>query len=576
MDGWITIGTKIDNKNFDKQIDALETKIERAEKDMEIAIKNKNPEVAKQIGIDIEKMKNKLVSLKKQQDKVNSQGFDKFGNSVESSIKKVGRLVLGVFSIASAYRFVSQASGTLAQYDKQYASNLEYIRFALAQGIAPVLRYLVNLAGKLLSYLNYILNAWFGINMFSKASAKNFAKGAGSAKEIRKSLAGFDEMNVAGSASSGTGGVGMPSMDISGINEKQPAWLEWIAENKDIILSALGGIAGAITAIRLGLGGIKALGIGVIIFGVIKAVQDLLKYLKEPTWENFGKLIQSIGIVVIGLGVAFLGLPAIIAGVAILVVGTIVRFWEQIKGFFQNGIDWLQSKSDFIREKFGDTAGEIYDHFVDALRGVLTIFDSFFSGVKKIFDGIIMLITGVFTGNWKKAWEGLKMIVSGVFEGVVGILKGAITTIVDMVVVVGKTAGSIISSTFKAVVNGILSAIESILNNPIRTINSLISVINAVPGINLRKLSTFKLPRLAVGGIVNMPGKGIPIGGAIAGEAGPEGVIPLTDSQAMETLGQAIGRYITINANIVNNMNGRTISKELQRIKGQQDFAYNT
>ena len=69
----------------------------------------------------------------------------------------------------------------------------------------------------------------------------------------------------------------------------------------------------------------------------------------------------------------------------------------------------------------------------------------------------------------------------------------------------------------------------------------------------------------------------MPVGGgrALAGEAGAEGIIPLTDNQAMETLGEAIGRYITINANIVNSMNGRTISRELQRIRGTQDFAYN-
>ena len=105
--------------------------------------------------------------------------------------------------------------------------------------------------------------------------------------------------------------------------------------------------------------------------------------------------------------------------------------------------------------------------------------------------------------------------------------------------------------------------------------SSLIDVINEVPGIDLGKLSTFKLPRLAVGGIVNMPGRGVPIGGAIAGEVSKEGVLPLTDSQAMEELGATIGRYITINANITNTMNGRVISRELQKINTNSDFARN-
>ena len=96
-----------------------------------------------------------------------------------------------------------------------------------------------------------------------------------------------------------------------------------------------------------------------------------------------------------------------------------------------------------------------------------------------------------------------------------------------------------------------------------------------MPGINLGTLKTFNLPRLAVGGIVNMPGRGVPIGGAIAGEVSKEGVLPLTDSQAMEELGATIGRYITINANITNTMNGRVISREIKKINANNDFALN-
>ena len=72
-----------------------------------------------------------------------------------------------------------------------------------------------------------------------------------------------------------------------------------------------------------------------------------------------------------------------------------------------------------------------------------------------------------------------------------------------------------------------------------------------------------------------MPGRGVPVGGAITGEAGMEGVVPLTDSQAMETLGATIGKYITINANITNTMNGRVISREIKKINANNDFALN-
>ena len=72
---------------------------------------------------------------------------------------------------------VRQASSTLATYDKQYGANLEYIRYALAQSIAPILQWIVNMAGTLLKYINSSLSELFGINLFGKASAKGGERG---------------------------------------------------------------------------------------------------------------------------------------------------------------------------------------------------------------------------------------------------------------------------------------------------------------------------------------------------------------------------------------------------------------
>ena len=42
---------------------------------------------------------------------------------------------------------------------------------------------------------------------------------------------------------------------------------------------------------------------------------------------------------------------------------------------------------------------------MDALQQVLNFFDSIFTAIKGVFDGIIQFVTGVFTGNWQQAWE---------------------------------------------------------------------------------------------------------------------------------------------------------------------------
>lgn len=537
------------------------------------------------------KQKIETVNLQKQVAEVDKMkdSFKNVGSSIQKSITNVARLALGIFSVAGAYMMVRRASSDLVNYDKQYATNLEYIRYALTQAIAPVLQWIVRLAATLLGYINAIVQAWFGINLFSRGSAKNFQKmkaGAGgvakAAKEIKKQLAGFDEINMltdqSDSGAGGGGGAGgaTPDFDLSALQGEPPEWLRWIIDHKDLILAIMTGIAAGLLAWKLGLSGIKALGIGVMVAGIVYAIQGLLKYLKEPTWENFGKIIQGIGIAVIGLGVAFLGLPAIITGVVILIVGTIIKYWDKIKDYLQNGIDWLMNKSDWVHEKLGDTIGNIYDIFVNNLQLILNWFDMTFKNMKQILDGIINFVKGVFTGNWRQAWEGVRQIFGGIFDWI----KNTVSTVIQIswnnLTAFASTVGNAVASIFRAIVNSVLNTIERILNSPIRSINNLIGVINAIPGVNLSRLPTINLPRLKVGGIINMPNKGTMLGSAIGGESGKEGVLPLTDTQAMAELGKEIGKWININATVPVYVGNRQIAREIRKIDAEDNFAYNT
>lgn len=549
----------------------------------------------KQIQDNVQGYKTKIesVKLQKQQAQVDSikNNFEGVSKSVGKAIGRVARLALGVISVASAYRLVSQASSTLGQYDEQYATNLEYIRYLIAQAIAPALKYVVNLASTLLSYLNYILNTWFGITLFSKNSAKNFMNAKNSTGGISKNTGKikkdlqttpFDEMNILtdtsdSGTSGGGGGAVAPSIDPSLLQGEIPDWLQWIVEHKEEILAVMAGVASGLLAWQLGLSAIQALGIGVMIAGIVYTIESLLDYLNDPSWENFGKVIQGIGVTIVGLGILIASVPVAVAGAIVLIIGTIVKYWEQIKSFFQGGIDWLTSKSDWVHEMFGETIGKIYNDFVKNLQLILNFCDDTFKNIKSIFDNLISFVRNVFTGNWKGAWNNIKNIFITIWNQIKNTFLTVVNLINNMVIIVAQTTGSIIAGVFKAVVNAVLNTIETVLNAPIRAINSLIGVINDVPGINLGTLSTFNLPRLAKGTILNAPGRGVPVAGgtAIAGEAGREAYLPLSDTQLLEELGSTIGKYITINANIPVSMNGRVISRQLQQIRNDKEFAYN-
>lgn len=560
-------------REIDKQVPKIEKVYENLDK---IKLKqNENNE-------KISQFKSKIESIKA--DNIHNSLND-VGKNISSQISKIGKMAMAVIGVRTAWNAVRSAVSIVTQYNEQVSADFEYMRFCIANLLAPAVQSLIRLLYTLLSYVNAISTAWFGINLFGNFSVKAFQKmqksasgTAKSAKEIQKSLQGFDEMNVLSDITSndsgnvgGAGGASVPSMDLSGIQAEIPEWFKWIIDNKDLILSTMAGITSGLLAWKLGFSGLKSLGIGLIIGGIVYAIQAIADYLKDPSWENFGKVIQGIGTAIVGLGILIGNVPLVIAGAITLIIGTIVKHWEQIKSFFQSGIDWLTSQSDWVHQMFGDTIGNIYDTCVDGLQQLLNFFDSIFTMIKGIFDGFIMFIQGVFTGDWEKAWEGIKKIFSSIWEGIKGVFFSIWDSITSVVATVGSTVGNIISNVFKAVVNAVLRTIENVLNSPIRAINGLIGVINSVPGINLTTLNTFNLPRLAKGGIVSQPTM------AVVGEAGKEAVMPLeNNTEWIDLLAEKLASRIGNNGGYyIIQLDSRTIQRGIAKRKQQLSFATN-
>lgn len=543
MDGYVVIGTKVDTKSFDAQIDYIESQLQEIEDKLKQADMGFEVGDTMKLEAQYEKLSQKLSVLKQKKEELNKtdlsniqKSIDNVGKSTSNTIKKVSKWALAIFGVRSAYMFVRQSASTLSQYNEKIASDLEYIRFALASSLQPIIEGLIQLAYKLLTYVNYIAQAWFGVNLFANASSKSMEKGAKSADKMKKSLTGFDEMNVLQDTSaSGAGGATASSVDLSQWQGEVPNWIQWIANNKDIVIAGLLGIAGGLTAINFGLKAIQGLGIGLILAGIVLLIQGIVDFIKDPSWDNFLTILQGIALVVAGIAILMGGWIVALVALGVAIVAYVIKNWDKVKEILGKVGSW-------------------------------------------IYDNIIKPVGDFFVGLWNGIVSGVKtavQLIKDAFGSIISFFSNLISKIVNLFKTIGTKVGDAIGSAFKIVINGVLKAIENILNFPIKSINKLIGVINKVPGINIKTLPTFSLPRLAVGGIVNMPGRGVPVGGAIAGESGREGVIPLTDSQAMETLGATIGKYININLTNITKLDNRQIAKEQKKINAQNDFAFN-
>lgn len=450
----------------------------------------------------ISEFKRKIESIKVKNVEKN---LDNVGKSISSQIGKIGKMAMAVVGVRSAWALVSRAVALVKQYNPQVSTDFEYMAYALSNILVPAVQGFVKLLYTILSYINAISTAWFGINLFSNSSVKNFQKMKNSAtgtakatKEINKNLAGFDEAYVLqDKSSSGGSGVSTPSMDLSSMQSEIPAWLKFIIDNKDLILEVLGGISAGILAIKFGCEGIKAIGIGIFVAGIIGLIESIIKYLNNPSWENFGKIISNIGLIIAGLGIIVTGIPAIIAGAVLAIVGLVVSNWDKIKEILQSAVEWMYSKMDWVKENFGLFGQAIWQGMIDLVETGIDIFDGLFSGIKNILDGIIKVFKGIFTGDMKTVLEGFKQIFKGIFESLYSIAIKPLNLII-------KSINHLINGTNK--------------------IN--FDIPSWVPGFGGKKFgfNIPKIPLLAKGTVLTRP---TPV---IAGEAGAEMVAPLENN----------------------------------------------
>ena len=605
MDGWVVISTKLDSKQLEKDLKSAERRLQQYEKEAEKLTKTKvkteidlksyeeqkriisettdeinkyaqtQEEVQKNLNFEktqLEELNTKYSSQLKSLDEVNrkikenakNQALVKtqiaettkqlnnskgivglkdvmrdIGKETSKAIKNVTRYALAVFGIRSAYMAVRRAIDTISQQDEQLATDIEYMKNALAYTLEPLVRKIVELAKQLMFYVAYIIKAWTGRNIFENAN-KSLENANSEAKKLSKTLAGFDEMNILSDTSSSSGGgVSTPSFDLTAPEDiEAPSWIRWIAENKDIVISGLAGIASGLTAVYLGLTAIQGLGIGLVIAGVVFAVQNLIKFLKNPAFESFMNIFIGIGVAITGVGVLITSLPVVIAGAITAAVALIVKNYDFVIGLFNKMINWFEK--DFVgvlRYLFGPIGDIIAQPFIFAINYLKGSFEGLYGGIKKIVDGIVKLFKGDFKSGITSVFSGLKSILL-------------------------------------APINALISGINSL----IRGLNKIsFDIPDWIPKIGGKKwgFNIPQIPKLAVGGIVNMPGRGINYGGANIGENGAEGVIPLTDTQAMETLGATIGKYININFTNITKLDNRQIAREQKKINAQNDFAFN-
>lgn len=269
--------------------------------------------------------------------------------------------------------------------------------------------------------------------------------------------------------------------------------VEWVVENKDVLLALAAGIGTAVAAY-------KAYKVAVTAYNAIMGVYKVVTAASATGTFTLAGAMTALNLPVL----------AVVAAIGLVVAAGVLLYknWDTVK-----------AKAAQLGAKISEIWGNVKAWVTNAVTGLVSVFQNTFpvlsayltgwwqsisaaiENVKAIFQNIIDFVKNVFSGNWSAAWQNIVNIFGNVFGMIVNLAK--------------------------APINGVISAINWVLSK----INSIsVTIPDWVPGVGGQTLgfNIPTIPALAAGGVATAPTL------AMVGEGGePEAIMPLSKLAAL-------------------------------------------
>lgn len=556
---WDQVNNKIDRYNRE---------IEKANGDIDVS-KSRAGELAAQLasaGRSTEKMS---AGVKK---------AEKSAKTFASRMKSVVRSALVFTVITQALSKFRNWIGDVIKVSPEATAAIARLKGALLTLVQPLVNIIIPAFTKFVNILAAIINKIASVFAVltgktvesSKAAAEALNKqtsalnGTGAAaKEAKKQLLGFDEINqLTEDTSGGGGGSGTIAPDFSGFDDTE--------DELNTILGLVGAIATGLLAWKIASLFTDSLSM---IGGIALAAAGAfaLVYFWLDAWnngidmQNFLGMLAGAAALAGGLAIAFgstaAGIALVIGGLAMLVVG--------IKDVIENGFT-LENTLTIIAGLLaaglgiGLLTGNWIPLLIAGIAAALIALVSFtghgeelINGLKETIDGFGKFFKGVFSGDMemtaeglKQIWDGLKNTWNAVIDSIrdawnmfIEWLRGKNPELAAIFETYGKLAADLyntakqilsgfitfisgvftgdwnrawegVKEIFRGIWNRIVAILEGAVNLIIGGINWMIRQLNKIQikapdwlgggtiGFNIPAISTVSIPRLAQGAVI--------------------------------------------------------------------------
>jgi phage-related protein len=229
---------------------------------------------------------------------------------------------------------------------------------------------------------------------------------------------------------------------------------------------------------------------------IFKGVVDIIVNVAKFFWD----VISGV----IGTAVSIIG--GILKTAVDIIVGVAKFFWDVISGVIGTAVSIIGG----ILKTAVDIIVGVAKFFWDAISGII-------STILSVIGGVLKAAVDIIVGVAKFFWDAISGILSAAASFLGGILKAAGDLIVGAARFIWDAVVNVVSF-FVGIFKNIIDAIVSVVRFFWNALADFISIIT---------LGVVQLPRLQEGGIITKPTV------LMAGEAGPEAIIPLPEFNAL-------------------------------------------
>lgn len=448
-------------------------------------------------------------------------------------------------AVFSALGFIRGALQNTISLSDTAQNKFTGISNAIVGSLVPIIDMLSNAVRKAFVWVAGLINFLSGnkLNLIQKgidATNKNIQKIGTNAKKSGKQvkdglLSGLDEITNIEPNSGSSGSSGGASTDMSAqlgalgeltsmmeeMNALDFSWaeplkniLDFIIDNGELIATIIGVIVGAIVLYNavMAIWNIVTAPVNAIILLIVAGITLLIAIivLCVKHWDEIcatvekvvGAIWEWISNLVSAIGQWFADLwnkiVEIFTPVVDFFVGIFQGAWEGIKAIWSGVVAFFKAIWDGIVAIFKGVVNFYKTIFTTAWNVIKSVWNVVVSWFKAIWDGIknVFKSVGSWFGNvFTSAWNNIK----NAFSKITGFFQGIWNSIKSIFSKVGQVVGDAITGTVKKAVNTVLSTAVKIINGFISAINVAIGVINAIPGVNIKKLNKLEVPSFDVG-----------------------------------------------------------------------------